>query len=100
MKINKIELLGIMAILVLVVFASGCTSSTGDSNSSNTQTDSSNNTNTGESSSTATGIHVKVSYPGSWSGNYIGRGSDKASDQKIVEGSGDKTFEIGILLVL
>ena len=83
MKKFNFGILGIIGILVLVVFASGCTSS-GNSTSSNQS--SSNQQNAQQNPSVAS---VKIIASGPWTGNIRDN-----SGSRSVQGSGTQTFTL------
>jgi hypothetical protein len=80
-KLN-IGLLGIIGILILVVFASGCT---GSSNN----TTSSNSTSSQQSSAISAPISVKVDASGAWLGTITDN-----TGSKSVSGSGSQSFQL------
>ena len=83
MKKSKIGILSVIGILVLVVMASGCTSSNNNTTSSNPQGQSTAN------GSSIPGASVKVISSGPWTGAI----SD-SSGTRSVEGSGSQTFQL------
>jgi hypothetical protein len=82
----KIGIFGIIGILVLVVFASGCVSS--DNNTTNTSSSSNGQSNSQSASSTGNGM-VKVITSGAWTGNIL-----DSSGSKSVQGTGAQTFQL------
>lgn len=93
MKKLNFSILGIIGILVLVVFASGCTSSDNSTSSSNGQ--SSQSSQSGQSSqsnqpaSSNNGGSVKVFASGGWSGDI-----EDNSGSKTVDGTGTQSFAL------
>ena len=81
--------MGIIGILVLVVFASGCTSSSNNSTMSNSSSSNGQSNQSGQSASPNGSPTVKVSYNGPWTGNI-----DDTSGGRSVQGSGSQTFQI------
>jgi len=88
LKKFNIGIFGIMGILILVVFASGCVSSS-DNNTSSSSSNGQSNSQSGQSASSTGNAMVKVIAAGSWSGS-IG----DSSGSKSVDGSGTETFPL------
>ena len=86
MKKFNINILGIIGILVLVVFASGCTSSSNNTTMSNS---SSSNGQSSQSASSTGNAMVKVTASGGWTGNVL-----DSSGSKSVQGTGPQTFQL------
>jgi hypothetical protein len=86
LKDFKIGIFGIIGILVLVVFASGCVSS--DNNTTNSSSSSNGQSNSQSASSSGTAM-VKIIGSGAWSGD-IG----DSSGSKTVSGSGSQSFPL------
>ena len=83
MKKLNISILGIIGILVLVVFASGCTSS------SNNTTMANSSSSNGQSASSTGSPMVKVSGSAGWSGDITDN-----SGSRTVSGTGSQTFPL------
>ena len=81
-------ILGIMVILILIVFASGCVSSS-DNNSSSSSSNGQTNSQSGQSASSTGNPVVKISASGAWTGNI----ADSAGS-KSVDGSGYQTIPL------
>jgi len=88
LKKFNIGILGIMGILILVVFASGCVSSSDNNTSSSSSNGQSNSQSSQSASSTGTAM-IKVIGTGKWSGSI-----DENSGSKSVDGSGIQTFPL------
>ena len=86
MKKFNIGFLGIIGILVLVVFASGCVSSGNNTTMNNSSSSNGQSTQSTSSSGTAT---VKVITNGPWTGNI-----EDSSGSKSVQGTGSQTFQL------
>ena len=85
MKKFNLEILGAIGILVLIVFASGCVSSSNNT----TNSSSSSNSQSGQSASSTGTAMVKVVASGAWTGSI-----DDSSGSKSVQGSGMQTFQL------
>ena len=82
MRKFSIGVLGIIGILVLVVFASGCTSSSNNTTSSNM-------TQSQQSSAIAGPVSVKIDASGAWSGSIADN-----SGTKTVSGLNSQSFQL------
>jgi hypothetical protein len=86
-----LSILGIIGILVLVVFASGCTSSSNNTtmaNQSQSQSQSSNSNQANGGSSSKNNI-VQVNYAGSFTGSIADSGGSRS-----VQGKGPQSFQL------
>jgi hypothetical protein len=86
LKKFNLEILGAIGILVLIVFASGCVSS---SNNTTNSSSSSSNSQSGQSASSTGTAMVKVIASGAWTGSI-----DDSSGSRSVQGSGMQTFQL------
>lgn len=94
MKIEKIGMCGLIVVLVLVIAASGCTSSNNSTNSpqsSNVQSNSgSASSGSSSGSSNAQSVSVVINYMGAWSGAIT-----SPTGSQNIDGSGNKVINLG-----
>ena len=81
--------ISIIGILVLVIFASGCTNSSNNSTMSNSSSSNGQSNQSGQAASSTGTPVVKVSYSGPWTGNI-----DDTSGGRSLQGSGSQTFQL------
>jgi hypothetical protein len=86
-KIN-FGILGILGIVLLVVFASGCTSNNSNS-STNSSTNGQSSQNNGQAATYSGAPAVKVTGNGAWTGDITDN-----SGSRSVDGSGSQTFQL------
>lgn len=93
MRKFNLGILGMLGILVLVVFASGCTSSdngTTSNQQSPTNSSSSPSSSSSSSSSSSDSVNAVINYSGEWSGAVA-----DSTGTRTISGSGTKTINLG-----
>ena len=89
MKNFNISILGVIGILVLVVFASGCTSSDNNTTMSNSSSSNGQSSQSNQPTSSSSNGEVKVIATGPWMGQIM-----DSSGSRSVSGTGSQTFQL------
>ncbi len=87
---SKKVILGLIVLICFVVVSSGCTSTSDETMNDSDESSSGDSSST---SSAASDLQIRVTYSGSWSGNYATDETGSDGMQKV-EGTGTKTFTV------